>query len=315
METQKPDKFDFNYDTAEFDWKNALFAANLCSLVYLDEPELRKFFESDVAKDFIFDFEFIDSKKSYGGLLKDAKTDTQAFMIYNKGVAHIVFRGTEPSKWTDIKTDLDAYLVSLELGNTGVGEITCEIHHGFFTAFQEVESRIMDILSSWSCNDVVIYGHSLGGSIAKIAAANLECNYGSDIMGVYTFGEPPQGRRDWVKAYESTYAHKVSFRIRNNNDIVPALGIPGAKHCSPPYYFDRNGSMRMPGEINKLAKFWDKIAGAIDDIGDIGLDAIKDHFMAEYQRLVIQGYLQNELSKDGLFSTEVVKDWLAGESA
>lgn len=297
METQKIDKFDFDYETAEFSWKNALLAANLCSLAYLDEPELREVFDSDAARDFVFDVEFIDSNRNSDGSTRDAETDTQAFMLYHQGVAHIAFRGTK--EFTDIKTDLDAHLVSLSLG-VDDSEMICQVHHGFLKSFLEVEVHITDTLAAWSCNESVIYGHSLGGSIAKMAAANLECNIGTDILGVYTFGEPPQGREDWVKTYESTYAHKVSFRVRNNNDIVPALGILGAKHSSPPYYFDRDGFMRFPGEINALAKFWDKIAGAIDDIGDVHLDMINDHFMDEYLRLVVQGCLQNKLKNEDL---------------
>ncbi|EFJ44160.1 hypothetical protein VOLCADRAFT_95646 [Volvox carteri f. nagariensis] len=70
-----------------------------------------------------------------------------------------------------------------------------------------------------------VFGHSLGGAVALMAASYLAVQEGLTPTGVYTFGCPRAGDHTWEQAYK---LHDVTLRLENAGDIVPALPFGSA---------------------------------------------------------------------------------------
>ena len=130
-----------------------------------------------------------------------------------KIVAFLVFRGTEPTDFIDIKTDIKAKLVNVE-----VGGMTVQMHSGYVEAFDWVRQDIETVLGDLHHDQLIITGHSLGGALAIVSTKLLA----SDVKGAcYTFGAPPVG------AVEVSNNLKTPvYEIINEIDIVPRLPNP-----------------------------------------------------------------------------------------
>jgi len=107
---------------------------------------------------------------------------------------------------------------------------------GFYSIFKTFE-LIDDKFQSSSLNDVVtklsagggikrfiVVGHSLGGALATLAAAQLALNNPGgvqDQLEVYTFGSPRVGLLDFAASFNK--AVKTSYRVWNALDVVPEV--------------------------------------------------------------------------------------------
>lgn len=162
--------------------------------------------------------------------------DTQ-FLVANKSIKLngnntnlilLAFRGTAGTE--DVLTDIDSTKRTFTDGYT-------KVHKGFFDAMKLAKSMEYDIGLEDNVNQVshslghainnanssnetfLIVGHSLGGAIATLYAADL-INRGvpkSKIL-VYTYGSPAVGDENFVSTYDG---HIYYHRIRNKYDPVP----------------------------------------------------------------------------------------------
>lgn len=133
----------------------------------------------------------------------------------DKRIAYLAFRGTEPSAFEDIKTDVNARLKPVNVG----GE-TIEFHSGFHNAFELVEADIDSVLNELDYDQLFITGHSLGGALAMVATRLLPY----EIRGAcYTFGAPPIGTLQIQNGLKTPV-----YEIVNELDIVPCLPNPWA---------------------------------------------------------------------------------------
>lgn len=151
-----------------------------------------------------------------------SKKGTQAFICTKsveraadgeKVVAFLTFRGTEPREFADIKTDVKADLVPVNLS----GELV-EFHQGYWDAFKLVKSDIQKKLDELAIDQLFITGHSLGGALAVVATRTIA----SDSTGAcYTFGAPPVG----AVSVQNKLKTPV-YQIVNEIDIVPRMPNP-----------------------------------------------------------------------------------------
>ena len=149
---------------------------------------------------------------------------TQAFLCarnissqrdYKKRIAYLVFRGTEPKEFEDIKADINARLKPIELNGQ-----TIEFHSGFYDAFKLVEEQVEQALKDLEYDQLFITGHSLGGALAMVATRLLP----DEIRGAcYTFGAPPIGTLEIQNGLKTPV-----YEIINETDIVPCLPNPWA---------------------------------------------------------------------------------------
>jgi triacylglycerol lipase len=132
-----------------------------------------------------------------------------------KTQAFLVFRGTEPGDFRDIRSDISAALKKVELN----GEVL-EFHSGYFNAFESVRSKIEETLKHSGSDQLFITGHSLGGALAIVTTRILA----SDSCGAcYTFGAPPVGTVEIQNKLKTPV-----YEIINEIDIVPRLPNPWA---------------------------------------------------------------------------------------
>lgn len=91
------------------------------------------------------------------------------------------------------------------------------VHSGFKTALEEVWNVLQPEIARLQTQDVKIWltGHSLGAALATLAADRLP-----DVQGLYTFGSPRLGDRDF-----QAHFRVPAYRVVNGDDIVPT--VPG----------------------------------------------------------------------------------------
>jgi hypothetical protein len=172
-----------------------------------------------------------EGQAALGRILKEVEFDlvktftvegTQAFFCTRKVVlesgtpktlAFLVFRGTEPKDFRDIKSDVRAALKEYKIDDEVI-----EFHSGYLDAFELVRTDIAGALKGTSFDQLFITGHSLGGALAIVATRILA----SEITGAcYTFGAPPIG----TVAVQNKLKTPV-YEIINEIDIVPRLPNP-----------------------------------------------------------------------------------------
>lgn len=157
------------------------------------------------------------------------KKGTQAFIAKNDEFAVLAFRGTQPTRWEDVRTDLRALKQRTIEGR---------VHRGFKEAFDDVKNEIVDVLRNSLGKDLPLYitGHSLGAALATVATQELEEEFDDLIAACYTFGSPRVGDGTYEKSIKAPF-----YRIVNTTDIVTLvpLFLGTFVHVGDPRYLSR----------------------------------------------------------------------------
>lgn len=154
--------------------------------------------------------------------------DTQCFVATASDVVMVAFRGT--ASVGDWLTDLNALSTERFYGT---------VHRGFRNAFAVVDAKLREILNDVPDRPIVLTGHSLGGALAMIAAAEWAGQI--PVSRIYTYGQPAVGKRRFPAFMIEHYAGKI-FRFVNDDDIVTMV---------PPTY-DHVGRLRQLGPSGSL---------------------------------------------------------------
>ncbi len=132
--------------------------------------------------------------------------ETQGFVAQTEETILIAFRGTE---------SLGDWLANLRIIRTA--RSYGKVHSGFLTGYLVVHSAIVNAIEGATNKRVWITGHSLGGALATIAAAELKEL--ADIGGVYTYGQPRVGDSALEQFFVVNYSNRL-FRFVNDDDLV-----------------------------------------------------------------------------------------------
>ncbi|MBE9029118.1 lipase family protein [filamentous cyanobacterium LEGE 11480] len=169
------------------------------------------------------------------------RDDTEAFLVGNAEKLIVIFRGTEPQSVKDWITNSQVAKVKACNGR---------VHAGFWNGCQdiwsEVETEIQRVRRQFAAPPpLFLTGHSLGGALAILAAAQLEM-CGHQVDGVYTFGCPRIGDRHFAMQYNRKL-YNQTFRLVNHRDIVAQLppNELGYTHVGQLIYFDETGIRRI----------------------------------------------------------------------
>jgi len=165
-----------------------------------------------------------------------------------------------------------------------IPENSSAVHYGFLRAYLSVRDTLqrgIDILSSHMTDDYSLYftGHSLGGALATLAAADFQAIHGLEHHRVacMSYGAPKAGNHWFAKRYNELVAN--SFRIVNDADLVARM---------PRSY----GSGSMLGRykhagrtvlVNDYGEYW--IEGFNDSLLDDDKSIISDPFREKYKDL------------------------------
>ena len=239
--------------------RQSLLFAELATISYMDEAEATKavlsigfeqseFFERDGSQSYIF---------------------TTA---HDKA---LVFRGTEPNEWNDIKADANAV--------SAVAETFGRVHRGFKQEVDDLWPRLEETLvaAKESAQERLWFaGHSLGGAMATICAGRCKLSHiSANPEGIFTFGSPRVGNKRYIN-----YCNLTHYRWVNNNDIVTRVPPPwmGYRHGGVEMYLDHNGDLRtMKGwrrTKDRLAGFWGGLwQGRVDHFSDHSMTCYMDH--------------------------------------
>lgn len=195
--------FDFNPNIREFSFKNALVLAEASELAYKSRPEYEK---------------ILKEQWGFSDVYPLDKNETQGFVAKKENMILIAFRGTEETKNEDKFTDILACQTKTKLG---------EVHYGFLRALKAVWKDVLIAVKNYQDNSqpVWITGHSLGGALAALAAAKLaSINACQNIGGIYTFGQPRVGDKDFKEKFEKLLPGGA-YRVTNFKDPVTLVPL------------------------------------------------------------------------------------------
>ncbi|CAA6655356.1 unnamed protein product [Spirodela intermedia] len=251
---------------------------------------------------------FIKSEFEKLCFLDNVSTDTQVAIWRDSTRRRLViaFRGTEQTKWKDLRTDL--MLVPSGLNPERVGgnfKEEVQVHSGFLGAYDSVRNRIMTLikLSVGFCEDadlesickwhVYVTGHSLGGALATLLAFELSSSQmakcGAISITMYNFGSPRVGNRCFAELYNQKV--RDSWRIVNHRDIIPTVPrLMGYCHVAQPVYLAAGD---LKSALVNLESLQDEYQG--DVIGESTPDALVSEFIRGEKQLV-EKILQTEIN-------------------
>ncbi|KAI3768348.1 hypothetical protein L2E82_18944 [Cichorium intybus] len=202
--------------------------------------------------------------------MNEKKHPTQAFIFSDQTRDYelicVSFRGTSPFSADDWCTDLN--LSWYRLGNIGqvhmgflkaLGlqkkrercaslpeEIEEDEHAGNTFAYYKIRQILRQKLDENKNSRFIVSGHSLGGALAVLFPAILAFHNEFELLerleGVYTFGQPRVGDKEFCRYMEDLLGVKRYFRFVYANDIIPRIPFDDSdflfKHFGYCYYFN-----------------------------------------------------------------------------
>jgi len=265
------DQLPFRYESNIFDMVNAWWLIEASTLVYADKDFAAQNFKQKAG---------FQEVEYYDG------TATQCYLVSNDKYAVVAFRGSE---------------AKLREGDSNIGHIFADwmanfnfapepweqggnVHRGFKGALDEVWNELEKHISYLQKKNrkIWITGHSLGAALATLAADR----YGN-VQGLYTYGSPRVGDRDFKEDFNVN-----AYRFVNNSDIVAK--VPPARmylHVGELKYIDCDGIIH--DNTNRWEKWTDEIQGQFKNIfnaigqtrrgyTEVLLEPIVDHVPTRY---------------------------------
>ncbi|KAM1984986.1 hypothetical protein ACFXTH_012853 [Malus domestica] len=250
---------------------------------------------------------FIKSEFEKLCFLDNATTDTQVAIWRDSARKRLViaFRGTEQSRWKDLRTDLMVAPTGLNPERIG-GDFKQEVqvHSGFLRAYDSVRIRIVSLmklaigyfddiaepLDKWH---VYITGHSLGGALSTLLALELSSSQlakrGLISVTMYNFGSPRVGNKVFAEIYNKKV--KDSWRVVNHRDIIPTIPrLMGYCHVAQPVYLTTGDLKNALGNMELSEDGYQA-----DVIGEYTPDVLVGEFMKGEKEL-IEKILQTEIN-------------------
>ena len=160
--------------------------ATLSGVAYKDPEEASKTFEH---------FRFTEHKYI-------DRDGAQCYLIWNDDDAVVIFRGTEPKQWSDVKADLNAFK---RRGRYKHGYV----HGGFQGELDKIWDELDTELSVLEDRNIHVTGHSLGGAMATQLQREYQKNMITCI--VYTLLVHPELQID--NGVSHLKFHTIVFRI------------------------------------------------------------------------------------------------------
>jgi len=149
----------------------------------------------------------------------------------------IAFRGTDNS--FELLDEILSGVMGMFWPDLGTVQVLSYFGEVADMLINEAVPQITQMYQMHPDHQVIVTGHSLGGSLASIVAATLVKReiVPSSAIQVYTFGEPRTGDHAYAQLFNKLIP--TNYRIVHNNDLIPH---------SPPCYVNFLGQC-IPGII------------------------------------------------------------------
>ncbi|KAG2498402.1 hypothetical protein HYH03_003661 [Edaphochlamys debaryana] len=150
---------------------------------------------------------------------------------------HVAFRGTENIR--DALSNIDVRRVDAKFQGRQV-----RLHSGFYRQYASIQSELRALIrqqtASREVDTIYLTGHSLGGALATIAAADVATMFPETPVHCYTFGAPRTGDAAFVHLFDQHVSSNL--RVVNEDDPVPMVPIsPRFQHVSNGIVIDDKG--------------------------------------------------------------------------
>ena len=204
------------------------------------------------------------------------RRETQGLVMANDSAIVVAFRGTDPAKLKDWMSGLDTQFVDGPFGRA---------HCGFKLALSHVWDELNACVAEYQDHGQSLWltGHSLGAALATLAAARWR-EHDKPVHGLYTFGSPRVGDRDFERTFNQDFGAR-NFRLVNNADLVTRVPLRamGFSHAGTPLVFTDKG--KLEADPGLWSAFLNRMQGRIDDLGKLGLADLKQHSIDQYVKL------------------------------
>jgi len=170
------------------------------------------------------------------------QASTQIVVGIREGVVIIAFAGTDPLVLADWITDFD-------IGTIGTG-----IANGFNVAARAGWPKLQSLIQNASTEaSILLTGHSLGGALAVLTAAEFHRLIPGRVASVYTFGMPRVGDVSFAVAYHQMLGPRT-FRLVHGEDIVPTVApsFLGFRHVGQYIHCSRRGKFPQSTPISTV---------------------------------------------------------------
>ena len=188
----------------------------------------------------------------------------QAYLLTNKTINVLSFRGTEVNQKSDVLADLEA--------GKNIEACGGKVHHGFKHELDKLWPSIQDTLKS-NPGTLYVTGHSLGAAMATIATSRLQPN----VVALVTFGSPRAGDKEFVESLKVDH-----YRVQNNNDAVTTVPfqLMGFRHHGTCVYINTYGQIR---DLTAWQRTKDMVRSRIRAYTKFQFfNAVYDHLMDNY---------------------------------
>jgi len=259
----------FSKKKTNFDVPLAYRLINLSRIAYYDKNQVTKELDN-MAMDLDLFFNI-------------KETDTQGFIANDDKDIFVVFRGTESLR--DALIDVNTLMNRYPESGKSFFLFKPKVHAGFLKAYLSVKqlllNRVGEMVYSDGKNRVYVTGHSLGGALALLATLDIIEILKIQDVYMMNFGGPKVGNKWYVRRYNKKV--KNSFRVVNDEDVVPILPIGGYKHVKHLVFINNQGEVLIdPKSEEMIVENLDNILSLLTG------EAIKDHFSRYYASVIKQ---------------------------
>jgi triacylglycerol lipase len=184
---------------------------------------------------------------------------TQCYVAWKADAVIVAFRGTQPNERVDILHDVEFPKVAWDRP----GE---QVHEGFRAALEAAWSGVFAEIQRHPDRSVWFTGHSLGASVATLAADRFLRVTGTPPW-LYIIGSPRVGDAAFVRGFNARFPGRA-FRYVNHQDVVTHLppGDFGFGEVDTVLHFDSNGQIEKTDTSGGLTQV---LAHAADDMGKL----------------------------------------------
>lgn len=214
-----------------------------------------------------------------GGIISAAGikgTRLRAYVATKGNNVVVVFRGTGAGEgnldqtlantfFTDANVLMTRPVFFLRSSNLTRAQRRAQIHTGFNIAYTQLRSRILKALETQRGKNLYAFGHSLGGALATLFAADIAVNQPQNFRSLIHIvsGSPRVGGLAFAQLFERKVPNNL--RVMINGDPVPTIpkraGLRAKKkyiHVGRLLVLDFGGNIVSPNRIfvrTKLGNF------------------------------------------------------------